>query len=112
MNIFEAGQCYEISWPRIDGSHVYMVGKVDRVMDSSFGNGQDIYLISPNYKHDGHWRGDNLGIYLLWNGQSRKLMDATVRHITIGNTFILRGLLPRYTSMDSYYGDINYGKFY
>lgn len=93
------GECYEITW-----GNYSLVGRASEVVFDSFDYHVD--FVMPNYKHNGHWRGDNLYI-CLWYTNSRRwhqLKDANIKHLTTGATFVLRGLLPRNTTMEAYYG--------
>lgn len=94
------GECYEITW-----GDYSIVGRA-RVVEIDTYNAK-VDFIMPNYKHDGHWRGDNLYKCLWWSNSSRwhQLKDAKIKHLTTGATFILRGLLPRNTTMRDYYGE-------
>ena len=100
----QKGQCYELNW-EYAGIRQSLVGKVDNIKIDKYN--VKVHFIMPNYKHNGHWRGDNLYKCLWWTNTSRyyQLKDAKIRHITLGSCFILRGLLPRHTTMESYYGD-------
>ncbi len=102
----QKGQCYELTWD-YGGISRSLIGKVESIKITDYNI--QVQFIMPNYKYNGHWRGDNLFKCLWWTNTSRyyQLKDADIRHITLGSCFILRGLLPKYETMERYYSNLN-----